>query len=292
MRIALFGRTPKEEDIIYVQNLIDRIDSAYKLIFIHERFYDKISSKVKFPTSVKVFNSKQELIENADILISLGGDGTFLDTLPVVMDSNIPVLGVNLGHLGFLTSVGREGIDVLLEELENNNYNVENHSLIKLTQKTPDSKEIYALNDICIKSCNSGDLLNTKVFVDNEYLANYKADGVIITTPTGSTAYNLSSGGPIISPKSHCLGITPICPHNLTLRPIIIPDNSIITLEVENIKNEISIYIDSNSILLKSPFRVEISKADFEIKVIRLQGQSFFTAIRNKLMWGTNIRFK
>lgn len=292
MRVALFGRTPKEEDIIYVQKLIDRIEQVNNKLFIHERFYNKIKSKVRITKDIECFNTKEELKIGADILISLGGDGTFLETLPIVMDSEIPIIGINLGHLGFLTSVGRDGVDILFDELNQENFTIENHSLIKLFDNSNKLETNYALNDIYLKASKIENLLDINIYVDNEFLATYTADGVIITTPTGSTAYNMSAGGPIISPKSSCLGITPICPHNLTLRPIIIPDNSIICLEIPDSNKEVSLYMDSFSRILKPPFKISISKADFDIKLIRMQGESFFTAIRNKLMWGANIRRK
>ncbi|MBP1630657.1 MAG: ATP-NAD/AcoX kinase [Bacteroidetes bacterium] len=290
MRVALFGRRPKDEDIIYVQNLINQIEQNFDFVFIHEKFYNKIKEKVCFSKPLKLFNTKEELINGADILLSLGGDGTFLDTLPIVKDSQIPIIGINLGHLGFLTSVGRNGLENLIEELKQKKFNIENHSLLMINDKDLGIEDKYALNDICLRSSKAGDILDIDIFVDDEFLATYTADGVIITTPTGSTAYNMSAGGPIISPKSSCIGITPICPHNLTFRPIIIPDSSKLRLEVAETSTSISLHMDSLTNEMKPPFSVTINKAEFKVKVIRMHNQSFYTAIRNKLMWGTSIR--
>ncbi|MDD3286101.1 MAG: NAD kinase [Bacteroidales bacterium] len=290
MRVALYGRTPKEEDIIYVQSLISIIEQSHEYIFIHEDFYQKIVDKIVFKKPIKFFTSKEELIKEVDILLSLGGDGTLLDTLPIVGNSQIPILGINIGHLGFLTSVGRDGISTLIDELEAKKYEIENHSILNVDDLKLNINNKYALNDICLRSAKAGDLLDISIYIDEEFLATYTADGVIITTPTGSTAYNMSAGGAIISPKSSCIGITPICPHNLTFRPIIIPDSSNIRLEVKESNENLLLYVDSQCVSALSPFSVEIKKADFKLKLIRMNNQSFFSAIRKKLMWGTYIR--
>ena len=290
MRVALYGRTPKQEDIIYVQSLISIIEQSHEYIFIHEDFYQKIVDKIVFKKPIKFFTSKEELVKEVDILLSLGGDGTLLDTLPIVGNSQIPILGINIGHLGFLTSVGRDGISTLLEELEAKKYEIENHSILNVDDLKLNINNKFALNDICLRSAKAGDLLDISIYIDEEFLATYTADGVIITTPTGSTAYNMSAGGAIISPKSSCIGITPICPHNLTFRPIIIPDSSNIRLEVKESNENLLLYVDSQCVSALSPFSVEIKKADFKLKLIRMNNQSFFSAIRKKLMWGTYIR--
>ena len=290
MRVALYGRTPKQEDIIYVQGLITTIEQSHEHVLIHKAFYQKIIDKILFKKPVKLFSSKEELIEEADILLSLGGDGTLLDTLQIVGNSQIPILGINIGHLGFLTSVGRDGINNLLEELKQKNYDTENHSILKVDDSKAIIKDKFALNDICLRSAKAGELLDISIYIDEEFLATYTADGIIITTPTGSTAYNMSAGGAIISPKSSCIGITPICPHNLTFRPIIIPDNSNIRLEVKEQNENLLLYVDSQCFSSLSPFSVSIKKADFKLKLIRMNNQSFFSAIRKKLMWGTYIR--
>ncbi len=290
MRVALYGRTPKQEDIVYVQQLVTIIEQSHENVFIHKDFHKKIIDKINFTKPIKLFSTKEELVKEADILLSLGGDGTLLDTLQIVGNSQIPILGINIGHLGFLTSVGRDGISNLLEELKAKNYEIENHSILKVDDKKSNINDKFALNDICLRSAKAGELLDISIYIDEEFLATYTADGVIITTPTGSTAYNMSAGGAIISPKSSCIGITPICPHNLTFRPIIIPDDSNIRLEVKEENENLIIYVDSQCFPAISPFSVSIQKADFKLKLIRMNNQSFFSAIRKKLMWGTYIR--
>lgn len=290
MKVALYGRSPKQDDIIYVQKLISEIEQRNPYIIIHKSFYEKIKDKISFSKPYKTFTSKEDLEEGVGIIFSLGGDGTLLDTLPIMGHSEIPILGINIGHLGFLTSVGRDGISNLLEELEVKNYYIGKRTILEVDQKNIEIKDKYALNDICIRSAKAGELLDISIFIDDEFLATYTADGVIVTTPTGSTAYNMSAGGPIITPQAPCIGITPICPHNLTFRPIIISDTSNIRLEVKESSEDIMIYIDSQSTRVLPPFNVDIKKADFNFNLIRMNNQTFFDAIRKKLMWGTYIR--
>ncbi|MFA7082192.1 MAG: NAD kinase [Bacteroidales bacterium] len=290
MKVALYGRSPKQDDIVYVQQLISEIEQRYPYVIIHNTFYEKIKDKIVFTKPYKTFTNKENLEVGVDIIFSLGGDGTLLDTLPIMGNSDIPVLGINIGHLGFLTSVGRDGISTLLEELEKKNYNIDKRKVLKVCDKNIGIKNNYALNDVCLRSAKAGDLLDISIFIDDEFLATYTADGVIITTPTGSTAYNMSAGGPIISPQTPCIGITPICPHNLTFRPIIISDTSNIRLELKESREDIILYIDSQCTTLSTPFDVEIKKSEFEFKLVRMNNQSFFDAIRKKLMWGTYIR--
>ena len=290
MKVALYGRGPKQEDIIYVQKLIYEIEQRDPYVIIHKAFYEKIKDKISFSKPHRQFTSKEDMEKGVDMIFSLGGDGTLLDTLSIVGNHEIPILGINIGHLGFLTSVGREGVLSLLDELEAKNYNIGKRSVLKVSEKSFKLKNKYALNDVCVRSAKAGELLDISIFIDNEFLATYTADGVIVTTPTGSTAYNMSAGGPIISPQSQCIGITPICPHNLTFRPIIIPDTANIRLEVRESRDDIIIYLDSQYTTLNIPFSIDIKKAEFSFRLIRMNNQSFFDAIRKKLMWGTYIR--
>lgn len=290
MKVALYGRSPKQDDIIYVQKLISEIEQRNPYIIIHKSFYEKIKDKISFSKPIITFTNKEDLEEGVEIIFSLGGDGTLLDTLPIMGHSEIPILGINIGHLGFLTSVGRDGIANLLEQLEDRDYYIGKRTILKVDEKSIEIKNKYALNDICLRSAKAGELLDISIFIDDEFLATYTADGVIVTTPTGSTAYNMSAGGPIITPQTPCIGITPICPHNLTFRPIIISDTSNIRLEVKQSSEDIIIYIDSQSTTVNAPFNVDIKKADFKFNLIRMNNQTFFDAIRKKLMWGTYIR--
>ena len=201
----------------------------------------------------------------------------------------MPVLGINLGHLGFLTSVGREDCDNLLEKLKRGLFKIEEHYLLKADWEGA-TKEHLAINEVCVRGLSPSELLETEVYVNGEYLSTYSSDGLISATPTGSTAYSMSCGGPIISPQSKCICLTPISPHNLTHRPLIIPEDSEIEFRISHSKNQVSLHLDSQNYLLNPPARILIRKAEKKLKLVRMENNSFFSAIRNKLMWGTNLR--
>ena len=248
-------------------------------------------------------------IDNCDYLFSVGGDGTLLSSiqllsfsLPLTPSHSLslpPVVGINFGHLGFLTTVGKENVGLLVQELLEGHFTVEERTLLQLHSSNQtllhSSNQTFALNEVFVHRREEASLLRTQVFVDGDYVATYAGDGVIVATPTGSTAYSLSCGGPILTPTSRCFAITPISAHTLTLRPIIIPDTARITLKIQNpeFKNqnsEFSLGVDSHRYTLQGDTTIELSRAPFTVKLIRISSQNFFSAIRDKLMWGTEVR--
>ena len=263
MQIAIFGKNCKQEDLCYIEDLFSQISQHSKEILISKDFFLFLQDKITLPNDCKISTFDENHIKDKkiDILFSLGGDGTLLDTLSVVKNTTLPVLGINLGHLGFLTSVGRNEIKNLLSEIEKGNYKVEKHSVLKASCKFS-KEERFAINEVCVRSLSPGELLEIEAYIGNEYLTTYTSDGLIATTPTGSTAYSMSCGGPIISPNSRCLCITPISPHNLTLRPLIIPDDSLIRFVINDSRKGISLHLDSQIYPLETPISIEISKAD------------------------------
>ena len=291
MRIALFGKNVQKEDMPYMQTLLNQIAEKSDSILIYEDFFNEIHNYITLPKdcTLKLFSSRSPEDLQSDILFSLGGDGTLLDTLSFCKGKDTAVLGINFGHLGFLTSVGREDCEGLLDNLENGHFKTEEHSLLK-AESNGLSEIKYAINEICVRRHSPSALLETEVFVNGEYLSTYSSDGLILATPTGSTAYSMSCGGPIISPQSKCLCLTPIAPHNLTHRPLIIPEDSKIEFCISHSESCISLHSDSQNHILRSPAKITISKADFVLKLVRMENQTFFSAIRNKLMWGTNLR--
>lgn len=291
MRIAIFGKIVRKEDLVHIFNLFEQIKETNEPILISEDFLKEIKSQnaISDKYCFKAFSPNDTEKLQADFLFSLGGDGTLLDTLSICGICDIPVLGINLGHLGFLTSVGREDCDNLLSKLEQGAFKIEEHSLLKAEWKGAD-RTLYAINEVCVRGLSPSELLETEVFVNGEYLSTYSSDGLIAATPTGSTAYSMSCGGPIISPQSKCLCLTPISPHNLTHRPLIIPEDSEIEFRISHSKNQVSLHLDSQNYLLNPPARILIRKAEEKLKLVRMENNSFFSAIRNKLMWGTNLR--
>ena len=232
-----------------------------------------------------------------DYLFSIGGDGTLLSAVPLLTrsgnqpfrPSDIPILGINFGHLGFLTTAGKANLDRLVDDLLESRFSLEERTLLSVKHSENQASNQIALNEAFVHRGEAVSLLRTHVYVDGLYVATYAGDGVIVATPTGSTAYSLSCGGPILTPDSSSLVITPISAHTLTLRPIIVPDTSHLELRVDS-DQPFTLGIDSRRTLLQGPASFSIARAPFTIRLIRLDTQNFFSAIRDKLMWGTEVR--
>lgn len=229
-------------------------------------------------------------VDGCHYLFSIGGDGTLLSSVQFVRSSNPaafpPILGINFGHLGFLTTVGKENLHGILDDLLVGRYSIEERTLLQADRGN--AQTAYALNEVFVHRGDDMSLLRTQLFVDGLYVATYAGDGVIVATPTGSTAYSLSCGGPILTPDSRCLAITPISAHTLTLRPVIIPDTARISLKVEGHQSILG--IDSRRENILGDTALDLRLAPFSIRLIRTAGQNFFSAIRDKLMWGTEVR--
>ena len=232
-------------------------------------------------------------VDGCDYLFSIGGDGTLLSSVQFVHIDNPadfpPILGINFGHLGFLTSVGKENLDGMVDDLVEGRFSIEERTLLSLPTMHSQFATPFALNEVFLHRADGLSLLRTRVFVDDEYVSTYAGDGVIVATPTGSTAYSLSCGGPILTPTSGCFVITPIGAHTLTLRPIIVPDSAHLRLVVEG-EMPFTIGMDSRRATLAGGTEVSLERAPFTIRLIRMNTQNFFSAIRDKLMWGTEVR--
>lgn len=222
-----------------------------------------------------------------DFLLSIGGDGTLLSSVHLIADRDIPVLGVNFGHLGFLTTAGRDNIDSLVSDLLAGRYTLESRSLLHVVATAANgSFATFALNEVSLHRFVEQPLLRTDLYVSGDFVATYAGDGIIVATPTGSTAYSLSCGGPILTPDSGCLVITPIGVHNLTLRPIIVPDTAQLRLVTHAQPQQFSLGMDSRRQPLPHGAEVTLSREKFSIRLVRLGDQSFFSAIHQKLGWG------
>lgn len=230
-------------------------------------------------------------LTNVDFVISMGGDGTFLKAACMVGEREIPILGINKGRLGFLADVLPSEIEDVLEHVLRRDYMIENHTVIKLEA---DGECVdccpFALNDIAVLKRDTASMISIKAYINGEFLVNYQADGLIIATPTGSTAYSLSNGGPIIVPQSGSLCITPVAPHSLNIRPIVINDTSVIELEVCSRSHNFLVAIDGRSMKLTEGTRLTIRKADYMVKLVKLKNQRYFSTLHRKLMWGADSR--
>lgn len=291
MKIALFGKNIGKEYISYLQLLIDKLNEKGIKINIYKPFFDQIKSDINLTPDFELFTNHIEINRNTDFLLSLGGDGTLLDTITLVRDSGIPILGINMGRLGFLASIQKEMIIPTIEAIAEGSYKLEKRTLISLeTENNPFGEVNYALNEMTVYKQNPLSMLTIKVFVNDEFLNSYWSDGLIIATPTGSTAYSLSCGGPIITPDSQSLVITPIATHNLTVRPIIIPDTSIIRINVHSRDVNYSASLDSREFSFTSNIELIVKKNSFTINLVKMLRQNFFSTIRLKLLWGNDAR--
>ncbi|MDL2315029.1 NAD kinase [Bacteroidales bacterium OttesenSCG-928-C19] len=289
MNVGIFARYIKENDIEYVQFLLDSLHKKNIKVFFYKPFWDDIQSDIKTDITPQLFTENCFL--NVDFLLTLGGDGTLLNALPFVMNTSTPVLGINLGNLGFLTSVGKEGIECLVDNLILKKYSIDERTLLCVNSPTelfPNNP--FALNELSIHRKDDFTLLGISLFIDDQYVTDYFGDGLIVATPTGSTAYSLSCGGPILTPDSKCFVITPIAAHTLTLRPIVIHDQSKIKLIVRQFKKNFYVSLDSQRIAIDTSVEICLSKADSSLKLVRMENNTFYTSIRNKLMWGESNR--
>ena len=287
--IAFFGKALAPENGEYMRQLFAKLNENQIGVTLYRPFAELVKEYLPDGMAFGFFTSHSDL--NADLLLSIGGDGTILDTVPFVLDSGIPVLGINMGRLGFLSSVSKNEIAQALDSVLSGYFTVEQRTLLELVSPNNVFGDVrYALNELNVIRNPEHSLLAIKVFVDNVYLNTYWGDGILLATPTGSTAYSLSAGGPIIAPNAKNFVITPIAAHNLTVRPIVIPDDSTIRIQVEGREKQFVFSMDSRSCTLDTSVQLEVRKADFCINLVRMPGEDFFGTIRNKLMWGKDNR--
>lgn len=291
MKIAIFSKSFTEESTVYIQQILKRLETKKAEIFFYESFYEKIKEHVFVKQEVKTFKEHSEIKDNVNFLFSIGGDGTLLDTITLVRDSGIPILGINLGRMGFLSSISTEMIDSAIEQLFSMNFQLDKRTLVRVNTTGSIFGDLnYGLNEVSIYRKAPYSMLKLQAFVDGEFLNSYWGDGLIVSTPTGSTAYSLSNGGPIIMPHALNFVITPIAAHNLNVRPIVIPDSCQIRIVVAGRIKEFLVNLDSRSVSADSNTELVIEKEDFTINLIQLKEESYFNTIRKKLMWGLDIR--
>lgn len=291
MKIAIYGRDFNDTVLPFVQEVFDAL-SLHKIeIAVYLKLYNYIKNKVELPSNIITFSSHNELLNQTDVLLSLGGDGTLLDTLSLVRNSQIPVIGINFGRLGFLASINKNEIKEAIEALVHGEYSLDKRGILSLeSQNDLFGDESFALNDMTIHRRDNSAMMIIHAFMNGEFINSYWADGLIIATPTGSTAYSLSCGGPIILPNAQNFVITPIAPHNLNVRPIIIPDDVKLTFEIEARSTKFLLSCDSRTVTVDRSVKIGIKKADFNINLIRLNNESYLTTLRNKLLWGIDTR--
>lgn len=291
MKIAIYGREFNDSVLPFVQQVFKAL-SLYKIeVVVYTKFYNFLKNKVTLPENISTFSGHKELLAKGDVLLSLGGDGTLLDTLSLVRDSQIPVIGINFGRLGFLASINKNEIDTAISALVQSEYTLDKRGILSLeSQNNLFGDENFALNDITIHRRDNSAMMIIHAYMNGEFVNSYWADGLIIATPTGSTAYSLSCGGPIILPNAQNFVITPIAPHNLNVRPIIVPDDVELTFEIEARSTKFLVSCDSRTETVDRSVKITINKAKFNVNLIRLNNETYLTTLRNKLLWGIDTR--
>lgn len=290
MRIGVNGRAMDAETAKVMARTIERI-AAHGMTPVLSRTLATWSREVGAELPWPVLDTDDLTGQGLDLCIGLGGDGTLLDTVTWVGRSEVPVLGINLGRLGFLSNVPLESVEDALNALEQKRYHLQDRSLLEVT----DHQDIlggfnFALNEVSIHKRESSSMIALHVYLGADYLNTYWADGLIIATPTGSTAYSLSCGGPILYPTSDALVINPICPHNLNVRPFVIPDHYTITVQLEARADRCLLNLDSRSLTIDGQSRITIQRAGFTVKMVQLENSDFLDTLRTKLSWGLDLR--
>lgn len=291
MKIAIYGRpfsSGFEQNIKALFILLEKQGVEY---VIYKPFYDFLLKAEKLSLKkAGVFKIHDDLIGNADIMFSIGGDGTFLEAVSIVQNYGIPIVGINTGRLGFLADISPEHIEESLLAILQGQYKVEHRSLVELDLiNSPWEGFTCALNEVSIQKRYST-MITIHTYLDNTYLNSYWADGLIVSTPTGSTAYSMSVGGPIVTPDSNNFIILPMASHNLTMRPVIVPDHIMIRIEVESRDNSFLLTLDSRTEIIEGEVQLRLKRADFTIKTLRIKDATFYNTLRNKLMWGVDKR--
>jgi NAD+ kinase len=291
MQVAVFGRNFPSYARENMATMFNKFNLLNIDVWVFEPLYEFMQTKAGLrPRVAGLFSTSKEIPAGVDFLFSVGGDGTFLETVTLVKDSGIPVLGVNIGRLGFLSYVSQENLEESLDSLFSGRFDIEERMLLKV-EKTggPLEGPDVALNEVRIYK-NSGSLITIHVRVNDEFLSAYWADGLLLSTPTGSTAYNLSVGGPIVVPESRSVILSPIAPHNLSVRPLVLPDSAVLQLSVDTRDPQFQLALDSHTVDVDVDTTVTVRRAETTLKMIRIENISFYSTLRNKLMWGADKR--
>jgi NAD+ kinase len=290
MKVALHGLALKTEYFLKVKSLFSVLAKFKFETFVTKQFEKQLSAFPDLKSKFRVLENKAEMSQ-MDLMISIGGDGTLLDTVCQVGSLEIPILGLNTGRLGFLATVATDTIEEAINFLAEGNFQLESRTLISLeSSKSLFGRHSFALNEFTIHKRDTSSMITVHTYIDGKYLNSYWADGLIIATPTGSTGYSLSCGGPLISPEAKNFVITPVSPHNLNVRPIIVSDESEISFTIEGRSEKFLISLDSRSTSISSEVKLLVKKENFEAKLIKLPNYHFFDTLREKLNWGFDMR--
>ena len=291
MKAAIYSRVMEDEQRKDIQLFFDELANQKINPVIFRPFFEEIKNKINLPGDTTTFSLSEDLTDEIEFIVSLGGDGTLLDTITLVRDKKISIMGINFGRLGFLASIGREEVQKAVKAMSQRTYVVDKRTLIHLDASIPMFDNVpYALNDFSIHKRDVAAMIKIHTYLNGEFLNTYWADGLIVATPTGSTGYSLSCNGPVVFPDSGSFVITPVAPHNLNVRPIIVPDSNIISFEIESRTDQIICALDSRREVVSKDVQLAIKKESFDINLVRLSENNFLQTLRNKLTWGLDKR--
>ncbi|MDR3678835.1 MAG: NAD kinase [Flavipsychrobacter sp.] len=291
MLVALYNRTFDVQDLPVLLRIINKLKEQKLQLVFYKDFYERLVAHTHIETEPRFFTGKKDLPPHTDMLFSLGGDGTLLDTVCFVGNSNIPLIGINLGRLGFLAAIPEEEVDDAILSLVRGSYTLEKRTLLHLDSSVPlfDGSP-FALNEFTIHRNDTSSMIKIHTYLNGEFLNTYWADGLIVATPTGSTGYSLSCGGPVVFPQTSSFVITPVSPHNLNTRSIVVPDDNVISFEVEGRTEQFLCTLDARTETIKSSVQIAVKRESFTVSLVRPDEHNFLKTIRQKLYWGIDKR--
>jgi NAD+ kinase len=289
MKIAVYGRQFNDPSVFpYIRQVFDSLAQHKVEVCIHPILNDFLKGNVD-TSACTLLNCSDP--KDVDVFLTLGGDGTLLDMVTVIRDSGVPVIGINFGRLGFLASINKSDISAAIHAVVNKEFSLDSRELLVIeSEQKIFGDNNFALNDVTIHKRDDSAMITTHVSLDGEFLNSYWGDGIIISTPTGSTAYSLSCNGPIIFPQSNSIALTPVAPHNLNVRPVVLPDTSTLTLDIDYRGNNYIVSCDSRTVIVDKPMQFKVYKADFKLNLVRLNNESYLSTLRKKLLWGLDAR--
>lgn len=291
MNIAIYGRKITKQNVTYFQEILELIRRFGWRAVLEEELKEQLVKKAGIGETCQTFSSYHDFKSGIDLALSVGGDGTFLQTVKYIRDSEVPIVGVNMGRLGFLANVNTENFEIILQQIKEKKYEFQHRSMLRImTRENLFGEDNLALNEVTVHKKDASSMITVHASLDTNYLNSYWADGLIVSTPTGSTAYNLSCGGPIVTPGCQVHILTPIAPHNLNVRPMVVPDKFPIKLSIEGRERKYLISIDSISKNISQGEEIIITKAAFLINVVKFMDNNFLDTIRNKMSWGVDKR--
>jgi NAD+ kinase len=291
MKVAIYSRVMDDEQRQDLQLFFDELSKQKLQPVIFHQFFEQIKKSISLPGDTAIFHASEEITSEIQAIISLGGDGTLLDTVTLVRDYDVPIMGINFGRLGFLASIGRDEVQAAIKSLVNHSFVVDKRTMIHLDSNLPlFGNTPHGLNEFAIHKQDIAPMIKIYTYLNGEFLNTYWADGLIVATPTGSTGYSLSCNGPVVFPDSGSFVITPVAPHNLNVRPIVVPDGNIISFEIESRSEQVICALDSRREIVNKDVQLAVKKESFSLSLIRLSENNFLQTLRNKLTWGLDKR--